>query len=79
MNSPLPDDDAMYIPEVLLVLKDLVTCVVILERRIATSLATSWLPPSHFTKIPKELNFPPLSGDTCGSTDVSEYPHKCLE
>jgi hypothetical protein len=46
-------------PEVLLALKDLATHVVILERRIMASPATSSLPPSHLPKIPKKSNFPP--------------------
>jgi hypothetical protein len=61
MNSPLPDNDAMHMPEVLLALKDLATRVVILERRIAASPATSWLPPSHFTQIQKDQISPPQS------------------
>jgi hypothetical protein len=59
MNSLFPDDDAPHMPEVLRTLKDLATHIVILERRIAASPATSSLPRSQLPKTAKKIEFPP--------------------
>jgi hypothetical protein len=58
MNSAITDDDALHMPEIICVLKDLAGRLTRLEKRSMAYPATSSLSPSHLPNTAKKSNFP---------------------